>query len=548
MPTLFLYILQSSGSMALFYLLYIICFKRETFYRYNRILLLSAFVCAALLPLLPVPALTLEWHATPVAEGSAAIIYFNNNVHAATQTSGVTIVQHWWDPFMQHAVSILLSIYIGVAIILLFVHVLQLVKIRRLTKMGKSYTQNNIRYVQITGLTAPFSFLRNIFFDPNAHEPTELQYILKHEEAHVQQYHSADVLLSAVYCCLCWINPFAWMCKKALQLNLEFLADEAAVQAFNAPVAYQYSLLKISTSRGPVAVVNHFSKSFIKNRILMMNKTQSPRLRVWRYLTLLPVLGLAAGLLSATTTNAVKESGAEKYLVTENGVTYGMVTRLTTDEDLTDMKAALSAKDIKITFPVLKRNAAGEIIKINFQATDHRSGLEETLDNNPIPTFYFYFGKEESGIGEIPFKRTPQSLLNRAIAEGNGNTKGITTDTTFLDRYPGGKLAYRKMFAKYTRYPRTSQENNKAGNVRAQYKILPSGAIVEAEILEAPDNKLGEEVKRVIGLLPAFKPDPSGKTVTVSLMLAFILDSKGKRLQGPNAEEADVTVVGYGKQ
>ncbi|MGO4294577.1 M56 family metallopeptidase [Chitinophaga sp. RAB17] len=549
MPTLFLYILQASGSMALFYLLYIICFKKETFYQYNRILLLSAFVGSALLPLLPVPAL--QWKTTQVAEGASAMVYFNNNVHAATQTGEVTIVQHWWNPIIQYVVPLLLSVYIGVAILLLLVHVLQLVKINRLAKTGDSYTQNNIRYVQISGISAPFSFLRTVFFDPNAHEPTELQHILRHEEAHVEQYHSADMLLSAFYCCLCWINPFAWMCKRALQLNLEFLADEAAVQTFNTPSAYQYSLIKIGTSRSPVAIVNHFSKSFIKNRILMMNKTQSPRLRAWRYLMLLPVLGLTAGLLSATSPITSQDSGTQKYLVTEKGVLYGMVTRLTSDDDLADMKNVLAEKGITATVPVLKRNAAGEIINIRFVAVDRRGNtLGETLEDGPIKTFFFYFGEKESGIGEIAGGNFPKSLIQLAITESNGNLKGVTTDSTFLNRFPGGREAYAKTFAKNTRYPRAAQENNKVGGVLVQYKIQPSGAITDIEVVSTPDKIMGEEVKRVVGLLPSFKPDPAGKIVTVSFRASFrlMVDTPEKELKGREDENSDVIIVGYGKK
>jgi TonB family protein len=546
MPALFLYLLQTAGSMALFYLLYISCFKRETFYRYNRIVLLSAFVCSALLPLLPVPAL--HWKPTSEADSPAATVYFNDNAHATTQTSEVVMATHWWDPILQHLSAVLITLYIGVAILLLLIHILQLVKIRRLAHTGDSYVQNNIRYVQISGLTAPFSFLRTIFFDPNAHEPTELQHILRHEEAHVQQYHSADMLLSAVYCCLCWINPFAWMCKRALQLNLEFLADEAAVHAFNAPSAYQYSLIKISTSRNRVAIVNHFSKSFIKNRILMMNKTPSPRLRTWRYLMLLPVLGLTAGLLSATSPITSQDSGAQKYLATDKGVLYGMVTRLTSDDDLADMKKVLAEKGITMNVPVLKRNAAGEIISIRFVAVDKKKNtLGETLENGPIGTFFFYFGEKESGIGELASTNFPKNLLQTALTENNGNLKGVTTDSTFLNRFPGGREAYAKTFAKNTRYPRVAQENKTVGTVVVQYKIQPSGAITDVEVIATPDKIMGEEVKRVVGLLPSFKPDPAGKVVTVALRTSFRLmgDTPEEELKGREDQNSDIIVMGY---
>ncbi|NLR78906.1 M56 family metallopeptidase [Chitinophaga eiseniae] len=547
MPTLFLYILQASGAMALFYLLYISCFRKETFYRYNRILLLSAFIFSALLPLLPVPAM--HWSKIVAPEGGNTQVYFADHLHNSPAHTNVVAVTHWWDPLLAHSTTILLAIYAAVALSLAIIHGLQLLKINRLAKSGYVYSRNRIRYIHIEKLAAPFSFLNTIFIDHNAYEYTEFMHILQHEEAHVKQYHSVDMLFSAFYCCLFWINPFAWRCKKALQLNLEFLADDAVVTSSLAPVDYQYSLLRLGTPRTPVAIVSHFSKSFIKNRILMMNKTQSPRLRTWRYLLLLPVLALTAGLLSATTNDAIRQSGADKYLTTENGVVHGMITRLTTDQDLADMKAALAAKDIHLSLHALKRSASGEIIYIKFDVKDKRSGLaDETLDGPLISPLYFYLGPDESGIGPMPFKHTPKSLLARALKESNGQARGITTDSTYLSRFPGGEEAYKRTFAKNLRYPRYCQENDIVGEVMAQYTILANGTIENAEVLIAPDKTMGEEVKRVIKALPSFKPDAEGKIVTVTLTADFMLEQDGKFHKGPGSESADITVVAYGKK
>ncbi|MEI3799460.1 MULTISPECIES: TonB family protein [unclassified Chitinophaga] len=543
MPTLFIYILQASCAMTLFYLLYISCFKKETFYRYNRIVLLSAFIFSAALPLLPLPAL--RWTQKPTESASPVNVYFSDNAHASTQTTTSAIVSHWWDPLTQHAATILVTVYTAVVVLLLLLHLLQLLKIRRLVRAGNVYTRNNIRYVQLPGITAPFSFLRTIFFDPNAHAHTELQHVLKHEEAHVQQYHSADMLLSAFYCCICWINPFAWRCKRALQLNLEFLADEAVIQTTDAPDAYQYSLLKIGLAGSRVTIVNHFSKSFIKNRILMMNKTQSPRLRTWRYLLLLPVLALAAGLLAATAPSSAKNDAGSKYLATEKDQLYGVVTRLTTDEDFAVMKKVLLKKGITLHIPTLKRNENGEITDIEFKLTAERWSMKET-SGNPFGTYFFYCFPKEGGIGAFPVKSCPQQLLDLALAESNGAVKGITTDSTFLNRFPGGESAYRKTFAKNVRYPRASQQSKAAGVVMLQYKIQPNGTINDIEVLQTPDKALGDEVKRVTGLLPTFAADPSGKTVTVSLRISFMLDNgAGGYIKGPDADNADVIVMGF---
>ncbi|SEW10346.1 M56 family metallopeptidase [Chitinophaga arvensicola] len=545
MPTLFIYLLQTSGVMTIFYLGYITCFKKETFYSYNRILLLSAFIFSAVLPLLPLPAF--HWSEKAPEAGTPVNVYFADNANPQTPVLVATPETHWWEPLTQNAVAILSVVYIAVAVILIVMHLLQLWNIRRLAKSGDAYVHNNIRYVKLNGLTAPFSFLRTIFFDPNAHEQTELQHILKHEEAHVLQYHSADMLLSSLYCCLCWINPFAWCCKRALQLNLEFLADEAVIKNTDAPDEYQYSLLKIGLGGNRMAVVNHFSKSFIKNRILMMNKTQSPPLRTWRYLLLLPVLTLTAGLLSATQPE-VNDSSGNKYISVENGMLYGVITPATSDKDLEEIKSILKESNSTLMIPVLKRKADGNIDRIQFEIKNPNSGMSVSYVDHPMETFFFYSGSKERGIGPIPLGTFPQSLIDVAIKESNGRVKGVTTDSTYANRFPGGKSAYARELSKTIRYPRVCQEENIAGNVMIQYKILPDGTISNVEVLRAPHRALGAEVKRAIEALPAFRPDPSGKTEMVTTNVAYMLEkANGERIQ----EEAlppskqDIVVIGY---
>ena len=54
METFFLYFLQTSVGLTLFYLLYLLLLKNETFYRTNRFYLLGGLILAFLLPLFPI--------------------------------------------------------------------------------------------------------------------------------------------------------------------------------------------------------------------------------------------------------------------------------------------------------------------------------------------------------------------------------------------------------------------------------------------------------------------------------------------------------------
>ncbi|PSL49264.1 beta-lactamase regulating signal transducer with metallopeptidase domain [Chitinophaga niastensis] len=550
MPTLFLYILQTSGCMAIFYLLYIIFFRKETFYRYNRILLLSAFVFSVILPLLPIPAIS--WSVKAPKEGSDTQVLFNTNVVAHTQSSNVVLSQHWWDSLVQNAGSILLIIYISVAFILILLHIIPLLKIRRLMQLGKIYKEDYITYVHVPGLTTPFSFLRIIFFDPNAYEHTELQHVLRHEEAHVQQHHSIDNLLASIYCCLCWINPFAWLSRKALQLNLEYLADQAAVQKADAATSYQYSLLKVGAHYRPASIAHHFNKSFIKNRILMINKTQSPRLRAWKYLLIVPALSIAAGLLSAAKPATNTDSTEKKYMITYKDVIYGVVTPQTTEADLNEMKRTLAAKDFTLTLKDFKRNEKGEIDDVQLEVVDSKAGRSVSTHMNESAgnVIFFYCEKKGMGIGTNPpgHKSFPNSLLYIVARESRGPVAGLTTDTLFTQRFPGGTEAYKRFLAKNIRYPKGAHDAKITGLVSVQYKLNMEGYISDIKVLSAPREDMAEEIMRTLGKMPRFATTTEGnsETETISLTAAFALEGEnGEVIKNPDPKKADLIIIGY---
>lgn len=127
----------------------------------------------------------------------------------------------------------------------------------------------------------------------------------------------------------------------------------------------------------------------------------------------------------------------------------------------------------------------------------------------------------------------------------------MTTDSTYAERYPGGRDAYARRLSQMIRYPRVCQEIGIAGNVIVQYKIHPDGVISDIEVLETPHKALGDEVKRVVGELPAFRADPSGKTVTVTMRATYrLMKANGEYIPTPSSVEKnnDIVIVGYLKE
>jgi TonB family protein len=153
----------------------------------------------------------------------------------------------------------------------------------------------------------PFSFFNWIFINPAMHNPAEIHEIVTHELVHVRQYHSIDILLSELACVFCWFNPAAWMLKKEVHRNLEFLADNRTVRSGIDSRSYQLNLLRLANNPSPILIANHFRKSPLKERIIMLNKKQTSKIKLVTYTLLLPlafIILVATNAVSCITSSA----------------------------------------------------------------------------------------------------------------------------------------------------------------------------------------------------------------------------------------------------
>jgi beta-lactamase regulating signal transducer with metallopeptidase domain len=151
--------------------------------------------------------------------------------------------------------------------------------------------EGRYRIVEMSGNRAPCSFGPYIFLNPALYDEETYHQILSHEKIHVAQSHSLDILLAEIGKVIQWFNPFAWMYRKALEANLEFLTDASRVRnpTINV-VQYQLSLLKVSVPNLPLSVTSNYNQSLLKKRIAMMHNKPSSLKNSWKYLILLPVL------------------------------------------------------------------------------------------------------------------------------------------------------------------------------------------------------------------------------------------------------------------
>lgn len=125
--------------------------------------------------------------------------------------------------------------------------------------------------------TITYTFLNHIFVNKdeflNRQIPEE---ILTHEYAHVRQKHTLDVLFTELVQVFFWFNPFFFYFKKAMRLNHEFLADEAALEIAQDPGSYKILLLDKILSGTHTNLTSSFNYSITKKRLAMMTRTSNP--------------------------------------------------------------------------------------------------------------------------------------------------------------------------------------------------------------------------------------------------------------------------------
>ncbi|WP_348661292.1 M56 family metallopeptidase [Croceibacter atlanticus] len=272
MDTLVFFLLKSATIIGLFVLVYGICLQKETLFKANRYFLIGGLISAICIPLVTITKIV---YVAPVTlEGTI----LNNITPIAEQG----FQPNWW--------LVALTIYsIGVAIVG-GRFVLQLLSLKRFILKKNSLNKDGINYIKVKDNIAPFSFLNYIIYNPSLHSTNELALILKHEEIHVKQYHTLDVILANLLITLQWFNPLAWVYKNNIEQNLEFLADCSTVDTSICKRDYQLAMVRTSARNSYPEITTNFYQSFIKKRIIMLNKSASNRKSLWKMSLIAPLL------------------------------------------------------------------------------------------------------------------------------------------------------------------------------------------------------------------------------------------------------------------
>ncbi|WP_340203277.1 M56 family metallopeptidase [Ascidiimonas sp. W6] len=360
-PDFLIYLLKSSGVLFLFLLTYILLLERETFFKGNRLFLILGIFISFAWPFFEIVS-SIEVTAVPMETLSSSNLPSTDTVIATENNS--------WSPY-----SLLIWFY-GLGVLILGIRMLfHLYLLYHTYKNKESFNDNGIRYVYSNAITEPSSFFNIIFINRNHYDKNDFELIKLHEQAHVIQQHSYDMILLQLLCIVLWFHPFSWIYKLKATQNLEYLADQFVVERNANLKNYQYLLLKNTVKNAQPLLANTFFNSFIKKRIVMLIKNKSSKSRALKYVSILPLLFFFTIVFNTRTEAQQVVSDSTTSTLKQNDINLATITKSSTDKQLQDLVDLYKKSKIDLTFTEVKRNTSGEIIAIKVNSIDSK-GLE----------------------------------------------------------------------------------------------------------------------------------------------------------------------------
>lgn len=454
-----IYLLKINVALMLLYGFYRLMVSRDTFFSLRRFTLWLIYWVALLVPAFNV-AYWMKENPTVVSMAGAYADAVYPMAYRETEVPAFT-----WQ-------NVLAGVY-GAGVILLSLRMLwQVFMICRMAYVSKRQEVEGITLHVLKGEGSPFSFFHWIFIYPAALEDCRLHEVLVHECTHVRGWHSLDCIFSELFTILCWWNPFAWLMKQEVRINLEYLADESVLSDGNARKSYQYHLLGLAY-RKPIRsaeIANNFNLLPLKKRIKMMNKRRTSEMGKAKYLLFAP---LAAALLMVSNIETVAREVSERL---PGNVT--MQEKSSSSSAVANVALADSAKKAKQVEGTKKKAKPAQQSKTMEQL---KTSEKTQLDKKSTAAY--------DVVEQMP-------------------------------QFPGGMGEFMKYVGANIKYPKDAVSANKQGRVIVGFVIDREGNVTEPKVMRSVDEALDAEALRVVGSSPKWNPGiQDGKPVAVKFVV-----------------------------
>jgi TonB family protein len=441
------YLLLANLYLLLFYGFYALFLRRETFFQLNRIYLIGAAILSFLIPVIQS-----DW---------VKHLFITQKVQQTLYSINPMVV-YQFGPEKTN------SLTIGQIVLTIYVLGIIFLSLRLVWQLA---------LVQYTLREAEPSAAYSFFNELKVGEDVENREVVEaHEQVHMRQWHSADILLTELVMIFNWFNPVVYFYRQAIKHIHEFIADSKAVNAGTSKAEYAMLLLSQSFTAPAHQLVNpFFSQSLLKQRIQMLQKNRSKRVALVKYGLSAPLFALMLVLSSAT----INDSKVVNKLHDK-------------------------AIDIFLTQP--------EQLIENYNLTE--------LAKKTVP----------QTTKTAMLKRDSSTMHYNPTIGGNKNESNVVfTAVEKVPEFPGGIDAFYRFLGQNVSYPVEMRKNGVEGRVMVQFIVEKDGSLSNIKSVRDKGYGSGEEAVRVMELSPRWHPGiQNGNPVRVQYTVPIVFSLNDK--------------------
>ena len=472
------YVLKSAIYLSIMYAPYMLLLKKESFFRFNRGLLLGIMLLSLILPLCNFHALALEEN--PIQQGISMIAEpivttTDGNIAVQTVTRGhQSSTTLWW--------FIAICVYL-LGILLTFTRkVVQIALLYRAIHTGVLWEEeeNGITVYCHGKDIAPFCWFRSIVISEKDYNNNASE-ILQHEMGHVVNKHSWDILLVSLIQIIQWWNPLAWKLETSLRDVHEYEADNAVLTSGVNAHQYQLLLIKKAAESSSLAFADSFNQSIIKKRITMMLKSKSNPWMRTKALYLLPV---AAMMLCIFATPELNES---VNVITEKAT-----------------KIEEAVKKLELNHQPVTKETVAKILK---------EEVAKPVEETPVT-------EEKQEVDE--WGNTP----SKNYTDNNGNDRCTYEEYIkqfdYIPEFPNGDQGFGQYIRSYFKKLPSLENKNVSHEINIVFDIALDGTVGDIRNIYISDqfnvmsnndrSTLEAEAKKLITNMPKWNPSKSNGT------------------------------------
>ncbi|MCM1093548.1 MAG: M56 family metallopeptidase [Lachnospiraceae bacterium] len=324
--------------------------------------------------------------------------------------------------------------------------------------------------------------------------------IIAHESAHLERFHSADLLLAEIVAILTWYNPASWLMRDELCTVHEYETDDAVLrQGFNAR-DYQLLLIKKAVGSRFPSIANSLDHSNLSKRIKMMLQKRTSPGRRWIAAATLPAVALTAVMLStdsvASTITEIAEAKVTEFFANEQAeTTYGTVVE-----------------------------EAVEMVPEESQSLGFADELKDSATDAAIPSRVVSPAvKDESSAVSEPEKTEPKANDSKRQKDG----EKIFSSVEKMPQYPGGDAALLEFVRSELKYPEDAIRDTIQGRVIVGFVVKSDGSVTDVQVLRGKHPSLDQEAVRVVKAIDYMIPGTfKGEPVNVRYVLPLTFHLK----------------------